>query len=181
MALKNGKQVMSTAALPQKFVILSQVGGQPLGRAWFEFELPMRRKDSYRLPVGPADPSGELRIGDAQLRAAVKRVGDLFPMDYVGIDGGWTGEILVHPVDRVALTRLRGAYATWGHTGSYPRDFPKRLDELEGTLASLRGELPIDVSATAEPAGHARSGRRGHALMAKLADRSRHRQRREAA
>jgi hypothetical protein len=144
---------MNDPALPHRLAVVARAGDQPLPGAWFELELPMRTKCSYRVPVGPADENGEFRVSDAELRSAVERINDLFPMDYVGLNAGWTGELVLRPVDRQVLARLQDAYLTWRETGFYPARFAEHLAALKRTLDSLPREAPLQVTATVEPAG----------------------------
>jgi hypothetical protein len=102
----------------------------------------MRRKNSYRFSLGPTDAEGELRITAEQLSGMARNINSFFLMDYVGLDAGWTGEIIIKPVDQKGLTRLRGAYETWGESGFYGSDFASDLDRLESALQDADG-VPV--------------------------------------
>ena len=84
------------------------MSGRPLAGAWFEIELPMRSKNSYAIPIGPADETGQLVVSGSRLRELIHEINHLFPTDYAGLDR-WNGELRVRPVNRPALERLHGA------------------------------------------------------------------------
>jgi len=142
---------MTPASLPSQLILSATVESSPLPGAWFELELPMARKNNYRLPVGPADERGRFMIAGGNIADVLKSINDLFPMDYVGPAAGWTGEIRIRPVNRSAVQRLRNAHSTWGHTGIYPPGFTESLDTLAGTLETLGSAAVIAVAAAAEP------------------------------
>jgi hypothetical protein len=111
----------------------------------------MDRKNNYRFTVGPADDAGGLHVSGTELRGSTVRINDLFPMDYVGLDAGWTGDLTVRAVDRKALERLRRAHETWGATGYYPDGFTDHLDALERALSTLPGGVTLTVVVAIEP------------------------------
>lgn len=124
------------------------VGANPLPGAIIEVELPMRRKNSYRFPLGPADENGCLQIAGGELTAWTRKINDLLVMDYVGLSAGWTGQVIVRPVGRAGIRRLRQAHQTWGHTGLYGTDFSAHLDRLEHALVDADG---VSVQVAVQP------------------------------
>ena len=142
---------MAEPTMPQSLDVVVVVGAHPVPGALIEVELPMRRKNTYRFPMGPADSSGRLHVTGDQLERWTLQINALFLMDYVGLDAGWTGEVILRPVGRGGIERLRQAHSTWGHTGLYPPDFLADLARLEHALAATDDALPIEV--TVEP-GH---------------------------
>ncbi len=91
---------MAAPEMPAELYVTVMVGTQVVPGALIEVELPMRRKNSYRFPMGPADSAGRLRITGDQLTGWAQRINALFLMDYVGLGGGWTGEIVIRPVGK---------------------------------------------------------------------------------
>jgi hypothetical protein len=142
---------MDAPEIPDRVVLAAKVAGDPLHGALFEIELPMRRKNSFRLLVGPTDESGTCSLARTELLAKMKEEIDLFPMDYVGLDAGWTGDVVVAAVDRAAVRRLRKAYAIWGETGAYPEGFLELLDALDALLAPNAPDEPFDVAVDVDP------------------------------
>lgn len=142
---------MRTAALPDRITVTARLSGQPLVGAFFEVELPMTRKNSFRILVGPAEEDGASSLARADAVARVREEIELFPMDYVGLESGWTGEVVLAAVDRPAIRRLRTAYETWGETGGYPDGFLGLLDLLDARLAMSKATEPIEVSFKVEP------------------------------
>ncbi len=49
---------MTTALLPDRITITARLSGHPLAGAFFEIELPMTRKNSFRELIGPASENG---------------------------------------------------------------------------------------------------------------------------
>lgn len=143
-------------ALPDTLRLAASTRNLGVPGALFELELPMRRKNSYRFPVGPADNSGAVHISAAQLAGMVGAINDLLPMDYVGLAAGWTGEIRVRPVNKSSVRRLESAFDIWGHTGIYPAGFVDALHALDRQLSSLGADAVIDVEASATPEGSVR-------------------------
>lgn len=107
----------ATELLSAEIYVVVTVGGTPLPGGMVEVELPMRKKNSYRFPVGPADQEGRLRITGDDLTNWSRKINALLLMDYVGLGAGWTGEVRLRPVGRAGIRRLRQAHQTWGHTG----------------------------------------------------------------
>jgi hypothetical protein len=135
--------------LPSRLMLTAAVADEGLAGAWFEVELPMQRKNNYGFPAGPADTEGRLTLTAADLTASVREEIDLFPMDYVGLTAGWTGELVVRAVNRPAVARLRDAHATWGDAG-YSPGFMADLDRLDGALSVHPPSTPIVVFAAIE-------------------------------
>lgn len=131
-------------------MLSAAVANEGLPGAWFEVAFPMQRKNNYGFPAGPADTEGRLTLTAADLTARVREEIDLFPMDYVGLAAGWTGELVIRAVNRPALARLRDAHATWGSTGYYPPGFLTDLDRLDDALSVHLPSTPIVVSAASE-------------------------------
>jgi hypothetical protein len=142
---------MSTASLPDRISVLAQVSGHRLAGAFFEIELPMTRKNSFRILLGPAGDDGASSITRAEMHAKAREEVDLFPMDYVGLEAAWTGEVIARAINRPAIRRLRAAHETWGEMGGYPEGFLQHLDDLDARLASNDPADPIQVSFEAEP------------------------------
>lgn len=143
---------MSAASLPDRIIVTAQLSGHPLAGAFFDVELPMTRKNSFRILLGPTSEDGASSLTRTDILAKVKEEIDLFPMDYVGLEAGWTGELVVRVVDRPAIRRLRTAHETWGELGGYPDGFLELLDQLDARLALSKPTEPIDVSFEVEPA-----------------------------
>src|SRR5579875_1266958 len=137
---------MSQPHLPTTVDLLVSANDRPLPGAFVDIELPTERKNNYRFPVGPADDDGRLRVSGADLAGWARRTNDLFLMDYSGLEGNWTGEIIATPTNRAGLTRLRNAHETWGHTGIYPETFLADLDRLAVTLDQLPAQTSLTVA-----------------------------------
>lgn len=146
---------MTRVILPDRLVLRAAIAGEPLRGAFFDVELSMARKNSFRLLIGPADARGEASISHEGIDVKVRSELDLFPMDYLGLDAAWTGVVVVRAVDRDALRRLRSAHETWGSTGGYPTGFPDLVEALEAGLAAFDPAEPIEVEAVAQ-GGNAR-------------------------
>ncbi len=129
---------------PREIRLAARIDGQPLAGGWLEIEIPMSRKNSYTIPLGPADDRGKLAVSGPRLRALVQLVNDLFPMDYSGIDG-WTGELRVIPVNQAAIRRLRRAQDLWQDTDFYPDDFEQQLTELELVFQAAQPTARLEV------------------------------------
>jgi hypothetical protein len=136
---------MHAHELPAEISATVTVGTTPLPGGLLEVELPMRQKNSFRFPLGPADSNGHLRITADDLAARARRINDLFPMDYVGLKAAWTGEVILKAVGRGGVRRLRQAHKTWSHTGVYAPDFRSQLDRLERALAAIDDHVPVAV------------------------------------
>lgn len=139
------------ASLPSRIMVVSRLSDRPLPGALVELELPMTRKNSFRLLFGPAAADGSVTIVGDEISAKVAEERNLFPMDYAGLEQGWTGEVVVRAVDRSAVERLRHAFETWGSVGSWPAKFPALLDDLEGRLAEGGEPNVIAVSVEVAP------------------------------
>jgi hypothetical protein len=139
--------------VPNEIRVVAFVGDRPLAGAWFEVELPMHRKNSYTLLFGPADERGAVTISRQQLVRSVSQVNHLFPMDYTGLQG-WTREVVIKPVNRPAIDRLRRAHGTWGETDLYPPAFEEQLRLVERRLRDAPSSSCIEVHAEADPAGN---------------------------
>lgn len=133
--------------------LVVRADGQPVPHGLFEVVLSMRRKNSYRLLLGPADEAGRLDVSRSQLEAETRRENDLFPMDYVGLSEGWTGEIKIRPVAVHDLKRLREGFAIWRESGSFPEDYAEQLDHLERSLAKWPATARLTVEFAVEPKG----------------------------
>jgi hypothetical protein len=139
--------------LPAAVDVLVTTDGRPLPGAIVEIELPTKHKNNFRFPVGPTAQDGHMHISGSELADRAREINDLFPMDYVGLEASWTGELIVKPVNRQDIQRLRAAHATWAHTGFYPDDFTAQLDRLASTLADLATDTTLAVVATTDPPG----------------------------
>jgi|HubBroStandDraft_6_1064221.scaffolds.fasta_scaffold387968_3 hypothetical protein len=148
---------MTADNVPAAVTVAASADGEPLPHAWFDFELPMRRKNTYRMPIGPAGDDGTLRVEGATLTGITKRINDLFPMDYVGLAAGWSGELVVRACNREDVARLRRGYDTWGGTGFYPPDFLDQLDRLDATLRTIPSDALLTLTVAVEPAGSCRA------------------------
>jgi hypothetical protein len=142
---------LNKIAVPDRLAITAHISGRALSGAFFEIELPMRRKNSFRILLGPADEGGTASLSQNELLAKAKQEEELFPMDYVDLQSGWTGEVVVASVNRAAVRRLRSAFATWSQTGGYPEGFLQLLDDLDARLASTSPVEPIEVAVDIEP------------------------------
>lgn len=142
---------MTSSTLPATLRLSAAIGDSPLSAAFFELVLPMVRKNSYRLPVGPADECGRLVLSRDEIEDTIHRINDLFPMDYLGLQAGWSGEVHVQPVNRSGVQRLRNAIATWGHTGIYSAALVEGLVTLDRFLAAVEPSALIRVTSSAEP------------------------------
>lgn len=133
--------------IPEEVRLRATVGGAPLGGAWFSIVLPMRTKNPYRLIFGPASPSGGLVIRGENLLQEIGKIQDLFLMDYVDVDVGWTGRIEVRAMNRVDIGNLLLAYDTYGRVGIYPPGMVSSVTELEDILENHEGEsLRVEAS-----------------------------------
>jgi len=142
---------VSKFAVPDRVAAAAKIAGHPLHGAFFEVELPMTRKNSFSILLGPADDGGTCSLTRNELLAKVKEEVDLFPMDYVDLPLGWTGEVVVAAVDRSGVRRLRSGYATWAEIGGYPEKFLELLDHLDSRLARNAPAEPIEVAIDVEP------------------------------
>jgi hypothetical protein len=146
-----------TPQLPAAVGVLVTANGRALPGAIVEIELPTKHKNNFRFPVGPTTEDGRVHISGSELAERARKINDLFPMDYVGLDASWTGVLIVEPVNHPGLKRLRAAHATWAHTGFYPEDFPAQLDRLASTLSDLATDTTLAVAITTDPPGTCRT------------------------
>jgi len=137
---------MTGPLLPLQLLLLASVNGTPLPGAWFALTLPMTAKNPYRLLFGPASSLGRLTIDREDVQREIKKVRDLFLMDYVDPGIAWTGVLEVHVLNRSDIANVLLAYDTYRVTGVYPADLPEKLTELDAALADHEaGELTVDV------------------------------------
>jgi hypothetical protein len=133
--------------LPEELHLNAYGGGMPLSGAWFVLTLQMSTKNSYRLLFGPASPEGMLTISREDIRRQVTKVRDLFLMDYVDPDIGWTGVLEVAALNRSAIANVLLAHDTYRAAGVYPNDISETLTELEVVLSNLETKK-LTVTAT---------------------------------
>ena len=125
---------MTGTVLPAEVLLLALVNGVPLDGAWFTLTLPMRRKNPYRLMFGPGSPEGTLIVTRDEILREVKKVRDLFLMDYEDPALGWTGVIEVRVMNRSDIANVLLAYNTYRAADVYPSDMPTSLTQFEATL-----------------------------------------------
>jgi hypothetical protein len=142
---------LNKITVPDRIAVTAHISGHALNGAFFEIELPMRRKNSFRILLGPTDAGGTVSLTRNELLAKAKQEEELFPMDYVDLQSGWTGEVVVAGVDRAAIRTLRSAFATWSEAGGYPERFLPLLDELDERLAAASPAEPIEVAVDVVP------------------------------
>ena len=134
------------SVIPFQVKLLAYLAESPLPGAWFTFTFPMKTKNPYRLLFGPASPSGELTVARDEILREVKKIRDLFLMDYDDLGIGWTGVLEVRALRRSDIADLLLAYDTYGESGSYPPDLKDRLAQLDTALDGHEGEdLTVQV------------------------------------
>lgn len=152
-----------TPTLPVQLLLLASVKGTPLPGAWFAITLQMTTKNPYRLLFGPASQDGALAIGREDILREVKKVRDLFLMDYIDPSLGWTGGLEVHALSRSDIANVLVAYDTYRASGVYPPDLSERLTQLDVALAdheaeeltvtvTMKGGEGVKIVAVARPA-----------------------------
>lgn len=140
---------MMGPTIPIQLVLLASLAGAPLPGAWFAVTLPMRTKNPYRLLFGPASLSGAITITRDDILREVKKVRDLFLMDYDDPSIGWTGRMEVRALNRSDIANVLLAYDTYASVGVYPRDLVPQLTELDTALDGHEGD-DIAVQVTIE-------------------------------
>ena len=118
-------------------------------------DLPMFRKNSYRLLFGPTNEAGVVVITREDVSDQAREIVGLFPMDYIGLGPDWNGEVLLRPANLRAIERLRLGFATWGGTGIYPIDFLEQLEALQRQLDTVAPSTMIKLSLLSDPGGDA--------------------------
>jgi hypothetical protein len=104
----------------------------------------MKTKNPFRLLFGPASPEGAFVATRDDIVGEIKKVRDLFLMDYDDPSIAWTGRLEVRVLSRSDIANLLLAYGTYGSAGGYPPDLPRQLMDLDAKLDSHEGD---DVSA----------------------------------
>ena len=132
---------MPETALPEELRVSVTADAGPVSGAWIEMRLPMSHKNDFNLLFGPADEHGRLVLNPSKIEAAARLIGDLFPMDYVGLAAGWSGELMLSAVDRASISRLRRASELWTGQGLYPDDFSDQMDQLAERLGESHPSL----------------------------------------
>lgn len=135
---------MMNPSIPLRLTLVALLAGSPLPKAWFSVTLSMKTKNPYRLLLGPASPEGVLVATRDDVLREIKKVRDLFLMDYDDPTIAWTGRLEVRVLSRSDIANLLLAYDTYGSTGVYPPDLPQQLMDLDGKLDSHEDD---DVSA----------------------------------
>jgi hypothetical protein len=140
---------MTTPTLPTELKLVVLISGKPVPKAWIAVTLPMKSKNPYRLLFGPGSDDGVLAVLRADIEREVSMVRDLFLMDYSDPASGWTGELMVHPLNRSDIANVLLAYDAFGSTGFYPVGLPGMLTELDDLLSADEGErLDVEVTYT---------------------------------
>jgi len=141
------------AALPSRLEISLSLRDEPLVGGWLFVDLPMYRKNSYRLFFGPTDDGGVVVITREQLAEQARETNNFFVMDYVGLGPDWTGEVSLRPVNLQAIEGFRTGFATWESAGFYPRDFLEQMDALAQRLTAAPADTVIKLALLSDPGG----------------------------
>jgi hypothetical protein len=73
-------------------------------------------------------------------------------MDYVGLTGGWTGEMDIRALGRSGIAAVLAAYDIYGGASVYPPDLPERLRALDVSLAAKEtGQLTLKITMIGGP------------------------------
>lgn len=140
-------------ALPSRLELSLSLRDQPLPGGWVFVDLPMYRKNSYRLFFGPTDDAGVVVITRQELAERVHETNSVFPMDYIGLGPDWTGEVSLRPVNLQAIEQLRTGFATWESAGFYPSDFLDQMDALEQRLMLVPADTKLKLALQSDPGG----------------------------
>jgi hypothetical protein len=114
------------------------LAGIPTADLLVECELVMSAKNNYSFLYGPSNEVGRVPINVVDVLSRAQIEMNAFPMDYVGTDAGFTGEIRIYGTP---LKRLNAALRAFRIFGSefpslYPDNFEaivnKSLDVLQG-------------------------------------------------
>jgi hypothetical protein len=145
--------------LPAKIRLVIRVNELPMAGLLARLEFPMMRRSHFEFIFGPSDAAGKILISAAELRDEARKSMELCPMDFMEIDSGWTGQLVVTPVNLPSAGNALEAVRLF-------KDFPFRkgyeaallasrelLNQTpEGLMtASVEGELPGQVFARPVP------------------------------
>lgn len=140
---------MTTPTLPAELNLVVLISGKPVPKTWIAVTLPMKSKNPYRLLFGPGSDDGVLAVLRADIEREVSKVRDLFLMDYSDPATGWTGDLMVHPLNRSDIANVLLAHDAFGATGFYPAGLPVMLTEFDDLLSAHDGEsLDVEVTYT---------------------------------
>jgi hypothetical protein len=141
-------------ALPSRLEIFLSLRDQALAGGWVFVDLPMYRKNSYRLFFGPTDDDGLVVITREELAEQARKTNNFFVMDYVGLGPDWTGEVSLRPVNLQAIEQVRTGFATWESAGFYPSDFLEQMDALEQRLTLVPADTKLKLALLSDPGGN---------------------------
>lgn len=130
---------MTSRILPSRLTIQAFVNGVPLPAAWITVTLPMKAKNPYRLLFGPASHDGTIIVTREDLLHEIKKIQNLFVMDYADPTVAWTGAVEVRPVNRSDIANVLIAFDIYQDSDVYPRDLSTQLTELDVRLGDFEG------------------------------------------
>jgi len=110
----------------------------------------MNQRNDYHAIVGLTDDDGKLAVDADVLLAEVKTSLELFPGDYMPVDGTSTAFAQVLEVHAMTVSEIEAAlhaYDLWHTVTSYPPDYRSNLEEgFKNLLQQSPRSLSVSIS-----------------------------------
>ena len=131
--------------VPESIEINIAAAGKPAAKMFATLKFECSVRSSYSFVFGPSDESGRIHITREQVLVEAKKCQDFFIMDYANIELGWTGTLVVTPMNRDAIEGALSAARLYRRF-PYAENFMELLEMANAAL----GHSPLaELTATA--------------------------------